>query len=162
MDYLTELRRFHQHAIQPYLGLPKGCSPRTLAQFEQSLAQELPLAYRQYLAWMGEDYAGIFQGTNCFIRDVQANTTALPNLLAENKIAFALPTSMLVFYMHQEYVAAWFTLPKESDNPLIWFFSEGQDMTQPITAGTFTDFLLTDMQGLAAILAETRRITESK
>jgi hypothetical protein len=162
MDYLTELRHFHQHAIQPYLGLPKGCSPRTLAQFEQSLTYELPLAYRQYLAWMGEDYAGILQGTNCFITDVHANTAALPNLLAENQIAFALPASMLVFYMHQGYVAAWFTLPKESDNPLIWFFSEGQDMMQPITAGTFTDFLLTDMQGLAAIRAETRRTIESK
>src|SRR4051812_32871386 len=151
MDYLTKLQRFHQHRIQPYLGIPKGCSSHTLAQFEQSLAHELPLAYRQYLAWMGEDYTGIFQGTNCFITDVHANTAALPNLLEENQIAFALPASMLVFYMHQGYVAAWFTLlafalpasmlvfymhqgyvaawftlPKESDNPLIWFFSEGR------------------------------------
>ena len=37
--------------------------------------------------------------------------------------------------------------------------SEGQDMRQPITAEMFTDFLLSDMQGLAAILAETRRTT---
>ena len=162
MDYLTELRRFHQLAIQPYRGIPKGCSSRMLAQFEQSLAHELPLAYRQYLAWMGEDYTGIFQGTNCFITDVHANTAALPNLLEENKIAFALPASMLVFYMHQGYVAAWFTLPKESDNPLIWFFSEGQDMTQPIITGTFTDFLLTDMRGLAAIRTETKRTKEGE
>jgi hypothetical protein len=157
MDYLTKLRRFHQHRIQPYLGIPKGCSPHTLAQFEQSLAHELPLAYRQYLAWMGEDYSGIFQGTNCFMPDVATNTAALPTLLAENQIAFALPVSYLVFCMHQGYVAVWFTLPKESDDPPVWFFSEGQALTQPITAGKFTDFLFTDMQGLAAALAKTKR-----
>ena len=111
---------------------------------------------------MGEDYYGIFQGTNCFITDVHANTTVLPKLLAENNIAFVLPKSLLVFYMHQGYVAAWFTLPKESDDPPIWFFSEGQDMKQPVTVGTFTDFLLTDMKGLAAVLAEAKRTTEGK
>ena len=152
MDYLTELRRFHQQAIQPYRGRPKGCSPRMLAQLEQSLTYELPHAYRQYLAWMGADYTGIFQGTNCFITDIHDNTAYLPSLLAENTVVFPLPASMLVFYLHQGYAAAWFVLPKKSDNPLIWFFSEGQDMIQPITVGTFTDFLLADMQGMAPFL----------
>jgi hypothetical protein len=155
MDYLAELRQFHQHAIQPFRGVPVGCTPAALRQIEHTIAHPLPVAYRQFLAWMGEDYAGIFQGTNCFVSDIHTNTAALPELLAENGITLSLPESYLVFYLHQGYVAAWFTLPAESDNPSVWFFTEGADQSDPINVGTLTDFLLDDMRGLAPLLRPT-------
>jgi hypothetical protein len=155
MDYLADLRQFHHHAVQPFRGVPVGCTPDTLLHLEQAFAHPLPLAYRQFLAWMGEDYVGVFQGTNCFVSDIPTNTAALPELLAENGITVPLPHSYLVFYLHQGYVAAWFALPAESDNPPVWFFTEGADQSVPIKVGTLTDFLLDDMKGLAPLLRPT-------
>jgi len=78
-------------------------------------------------------------------------------LLAENHIQFALPESYLVFWMHQGYEAAWFALPKIAENPVVWFFTEGKSLKSPYPRGTFTDFILDYMQGLAPLLPTTRR-----
>jgi hypothetical protein len=124
---------------------------------EQEVGFSLPEAYQQYLLWMGRDYDGVLRGTDCFINDAIHNTDYLPELLAENNIQFDLSAHYLVFYGHQGYVAAWFELPKIAENPIVWFFIEAEDVQLPSPGGTFTDFILNDVKGMAQFLPRTRR-----
>lgn len=159
VDYLTEIREFHRQFIEPYKGKPKGCSSNEIRGLEESFGFELPLAYKQYLAWMGKDYHGVFLGCDWFITNVEDNTALIPELLAENNISFKLPEHYLCFFSHQGYMAAWFELPKVNENPLTWFYHEAVDMKEPIIEGTFTNVLFKDMRGLAAVLPKLHRAT---
>ncbi len=122
-------------------------------ELEQSIGFSLPQAYQQYLAWMGLDEQGIFAGTNCFLKDAMGNTEWLPGLLAENNLAFNLSEHFLAFFSHQGYVMAWFDLPKTGDNPPVWYWGEGQGLEAPIQKGTFTEFLMDQLQGVARMLS---------
>jgi hypothetical protein len=154
IDYLAEIRQFHQSHVEPYKGKPIGCSDTEIRSLEESFGFELPLAYKQYLKWMGKDYHGIFVGCDWFIANVEDNTNLVPELLTENHISFQLPEHYLCFFSHQGYMAAWFELPKLNDNPPAWFYHEGMNMEAPEIKGTFTDILFNDMRGLAAVLPE--------
>ncbi|MDP9310175.1 MAG: SMI1/KNR4 family protein [Chloroflexota bacterium] len=159
MDYLKEIRQFYTKHIEPYLGKPVGCSPAEIEimELEQRVRFPLPAAYTQYLAWMGNDFDGIFRGSDWFISNVIERSAALPDLLQENHIAYALPEHYLVFCAHQGYVMAWFALPMEHDNPPAYFYSEGQNLRAPYLAGTFTDVVFDDMRGLATLLPQIYR-----
>lgn len=151
IDYLSEIKEFHRRYIEPYKGKPKGCQDAEIRSLEKSFDFELPIAYKQYLAWMGKDYRGIFVGCDWFISDVNRNTVLVPELLKENEISFILPENYLCFFSHQGYIAAWFELPKSEDNPLCWFYEEGLNLN-PVVEGRFTDVLLKDMRGFAELL----------
>ena len=91
------------------------------------------------------------------LRDVIEYTEYVPELLAENSVNFVLPEHYLAFFGHQGYMVAWFVLPKENDNPLCYFFGEGQmhngqTITKPIIEGTFTEFLFIEIKGTAQYL----------
>lgn len=151
IDYLADIREFHQHHVTPFTGQPKGCTPDEIEALEESFGCELPAAYRQYLAWMGKDYDGIFVGSDWFITNVAENTRCLPELLRENGVAFILPEQYVCFFAHQGYIAAWFELPSVDENPAIWFYQDG--MKEPEAQGRFTDLLFTDMRGMAGHLS---------
>lgn len=152
IDFLAEIKEFHRLHVEPYKGKPKGCRDFEIRRLEGSFGFELPLAYKQYLKWMGKDYRGIFVGCDWFISNVEDNTDLVPELLTENNISFELPKHYLCFFSHQGYMAAWFELPKVNDNPSSWFYNEAMDMDKPVIEGSFTDVLLKDMRGLAANL----------
>ncbi|MDR2212107.1 MAG: SMI1/KNR4 family protein [Pseudomonadales bacterium] len=152
MDYLVEIREFHQLHVAPYTGEPKGCLDFEIRGLEKSFGFELPLAYKQYLQWMGKDYRGVFVGCDWFIANIEDNNALVPELLAENNIRFKLPEHYLCFFSHQGYMAAWFELPKVDDNPLAWFYHEAMNMERPVGEERFTEILLRDMRGLAAHL----------
>lgn len=152
IDYLAEVREFHRLHVEPYKGRPKGCRDYEIRALEASFGFELPLAYKQYLSWMGKDYNGIFVGCDWFITSVEANTALVPELLEENHISFQLPQHYLCFFSQQGYIAAWFELPKANDDPPSWFYHETSKMERPTVEGTFTKVLLKDMRGLAAHL----------
>ena len=107
-DYLAEVKEFHRQFAEPYKGKPKGCWDFEIRALEKSFGFELPLAYKQYLAWMGKDYNGVFVGCDWFISNVEDNTALVPELLTENNISFVLPENYLCFFSHQGYIAAWF------------------------------------------------------
>lgn len=154
MDYLTEIKQYHTENIEPYIGKPEGCGQEEIVDIEKKIGYPLPEAYCQFLKWMGKDYRGIFVGCNWFITDVIANTEWLPQLLAENNIDFELPEHYLVFFSYRSYMAAWFELPKENDNPTAYSFTKRKELTLPTIEGKFTDVLFKDMQGLAYLLPE--------
>ena len=155
-DFIAEIKEFHQKFVRPYKGNPKGSSSRQIDELEKNFGFELPLSYKQYLAFMGNDHRGVFVGCDWFAKDVIENTKLVPDLLAENEVVFNLPENYLCFFSHQGYMAAWFELPKLNDNPQVWFFNEGSEMTEPIIEGVFTEFLLEDMRGLASVLPKLR------
>jgi hypothetical protein len=152
---MLKIKLFYFWNIFMTLGMawPRGCSRRDITELEKELGFSLPKTYKQYLRWMGTDYNGIFRGTDCFISDVERNTSALPELFEENNLTFNLAEHYVCFYMHQGYIAFWFNLPKENDDPTCYGFAEGS-MPEPKLAGNFTEFLLQEMQGLAKIIKE--------
>lgn len=155
MDYLIEIKQYHTEYIEPYLGKAEGCSQKEIVDLERILGYPLPEAYCQFLKWMGKDYHGIFTGCNWFITDVISSTEWLPQFLAENNINFELPEHYLVFFSYRGYIAAWFELPKASDNPTAYYFNKSKELTVPTNAGNFTDVLFKDMRDLAYFLPET-------
>ena len=88
IDYLAEIREFHRQFVEPYKGKPKGCSFYEIRTLEESLGFELPLAYKQYLAWMGKDYQGVFVGCDWFITNVEDNTALVPDADSSRKCNF--------------------------------------------------------------------------
>ena len=152
-DHLRKIKEFHKLAVEPYLGQPTGCRLEEVTDLEKRLGFGLPLAYKQYLVWMGRDTAGILKGSECFLSDVGRITKALPGILRENGIKFQLPEHYFVFFCHQGYRMAWFDLPMKSDDPPIWCFNEGQCST-PNECGVFTAFILDLMQKLAPLLPQ--------
>jgi hypothetical protein len=154
MDYLREVRKFHAEAVEPFRGVPVGSTFAEIEALQREIGYPLPEAHRQFLLWMGRDYEGVFQGCNWFIDQIPSTTAYIPRLLAANDIPPELPERYLGFFSHQGYMAAWYALPKDDEDPPVWFFRERRKpMPAPAVEGRFTDFLLKDMRGFAAALA---------
>lgn len=147
-------KKISREYVEPYIGKPEGCGQEEIVVIEKKIGHPLPEAYCQFLKWMGKDYRGIFVGCNWFVTDVINNTEWLPQLLAENNINFELPEHYLVFFSYRRYMAAWFELPKEKDNPTAYLFNKRKELTIPTIEGNFTDFLFKDMRDLAYFLPE--------
>lgn len=163
MDYLREIRKFHAEAVEPFHGVPFGSTLAEVEALEREIGYPIPDAHRQFLLWMGRDYDGIFQGCDWFIDQILRTTAYIPKLLATNGIAFDLPERYLGFFSHQGYMVAWYALPKDDENPRVWFFRESRKpMPAPVIEGRFTDFLLKDMRGLATALAKSHALKDSE
>lgn len=144
-NYLEEFIKIHKNYIQPKKGQAVGCTNSEIENLEKNFGFELPLAYKEYLQFMGKDYKGFLVGTNCFITNVIDNNKWLPELLKENNLDFKLPKFYLTFYSHQGYIMAWFELPKIDENPPVWYFHEANTKL-PIIEGRFTDFLIKEIE----------------
>ena len=153
IDYLTEIKNYHRQFAEKLKGKPKGCRNSEIVDLEKTIGFALPIAYKQYLLWMGKDYEGVFVGCDWFITDVKNNHELVPELLRENNVAFTLSEHYLSFFSHQGYMAAWFDLPVNCEDPEVWFYGEGQGLERPIMKGRFTEFLFQDLQGLIACLS---------
>lgn len=155
MDYLSEARRLHEEAIEPYKGPAVGATEAEVAALEQEIGFVLPEAYRQYLLWMGKDYDGASAGSEWFLNhhyyenDYTEMVTELSGIDLEK---YPLPKHFFLFFHHQAYEAAWFLLPKESEDPPICFFVEGFGMTIPSLVGTFTEFLMKRLEMVAPLM----------
>jgi hypothetical protein len=152
IDYLAEIKQFHAEFVQPYTGKPKGCRDSEVRKIEDYFGLELPLAYKQYLKFMGKDYNGVFIGSNWFVGNVIENTEWLPQFLVEKQIEFKLPERFLVFFSHQENSAGWFDLPAANDDPPIWLITESN--SSPRSVETFTGFLFRDMKTTALVFRD--------
>ncbi len=143
----------HNQRIRPHLGEPAGASDKAIAELEAQVGHRLPGAYREYLQWMGRDYHGVLRGSDCFIDHVPENTEYLRELLSQNNIPFSPAGDYLVWFLHQGYIASWFYLPYESENPPVHIFNEGQREKGIQTGTTFVDSLLMDMRGMSNSLS---------
>jgi len=156
MDYLSKVRRLYAEAIEPYLGQPVGATNEDVIALEQEIGFVLPEAYKQYLLWMGRYYYGCFVGSEWFLQNGYNNgkkRNVLTDLDGLDLRRFTPPEHFFTFFVHQGYIAAWFTLPKEAEDPLVYAFGEGQEITMPELKGAFTEFLLEALEDIAPLTA---------
>lgn len=157
MPHLDEAKAFYAAELQRYYASPpRGATEEEINALEQRLGMSLPAAYREFLLWMGDDLDGIFRGSDCFAHSVLGNTKALKDeLLPENGIDLG-SENPVVFFMHQGYIAAWFDRTASEPDPVISFFSEGNDKGIQ-TAGCFTDWLMAELFAAAQVHRELHR-----
>jgi SMI1-KNR4 cell-wall len=154
MQYFKEVLEYlRKNELKP----PVGSEADEIVALQKALGEEMPKAYVEYLELMGQDYDGVMVGTNCFLSDVESNNRYLPELLEANGLAsYKLPKKYLVFFCHQGYMAAWFSLPSKSDDPTCTYYFEGTTET-PEKYGAFSEFMKKDILGNAKLTVENRR-----
>jgi hypothetical protein len=145
---INESVELHRLAVEPSLGAAVGATPGEVAALEQRLGCQLPLAYREFLLWMGADRDGLFRGTECFIDSVEQNQQSFMELLEENEQT-ALGYKPVVFFMHHGYIACWFSMGGQNDDPLVYSFNEGDSHRGIKELGRFSEWLLAELVGLA-------------
>lgn len=152
---LEQCKDLYDKQLKKDFGPPVGCTEAQINELERSLAGPLPLAYREYLKWMGADHQGPFRGSDWFARNVLENTAYVPELLRENGVSWELPAVFLSFFCHQGYMCAWFDLLDAEDDPMCWMFRE-VDMPQPKLVGVFSAFLLRELELIAHVRSSWR------
>lgn len=149
IDRSVELHRLR---IEPLLGRPVGAFQSDLIALEARIRIRLPVAYREYLLWMGADFNGVLRGSDCFISHVETNCDGLNLLFEENGLS-PLPYSPIVFFMHQGYIACWFDSSDQSDDPAIFGFSEAAGESGIQTYGTFSNWLYSELLTLSDVIS---------
>jgi hypothetical protein len=130
----------HSTKTEPFRSRPRGAPEAEILALEHRLGIRFPEAYREYLLWMGNDYTGVLQGSDCFIRDVENNATGLRELLCENGIAHP-AYKPIVFFMHQGYIAYWFDASDPKEDPEVFGFHENDRAPCISSQGAFSDWL---------------------
>lgn len=156
MDYLSAHRALHHNLIEPLIGKPVGCTPEEVDRLEKQVGFELPLAYKQYLNWMGKDEWGIFQGLDWRLQHVINNTESIGPWLANLHVEFSLPSHYLACFSDQGCQYVWFELPKADEDPIVWWFNElliddpdvFEPKRQPLpqAGGSFSDYLYNQLK----------------
>lgn len=118
----------------------KGATLAEIESLQTALGVELPRAYRDWLLENGADRGGPLVGSDCFIEHIAGNTAELRELLEENRCEDVLSQSYVCFLMHQGYIAAWFDIGPERDDPYVWFYNESETET-PQMEGRFSQFI---------------------
>lgn len=148
VDHLKDCREFYMEFLHARFGDPLGATAKSVSDLEQELGFMLPESYRQFLLWMGSDKDGVLKGSEWFIDDILSNNEFLDEFLADNGVAEAVPSHTVCFFVHQGYMAAWFVDVAASD-PACSFYSEVNLEPVVVGAGSFSSFLLKELQAVA-------------
>jgi hypothetical protein len=141
----------HKSTIEPKLGRPIGAFTTDVVALEARLDVQLPEAYREYLLWMGADFHGLLQGSDCFINQVEANAEGLADLLEENGLP-KLHYKPIAFFLHQGYIACWFNASDQSADPNVFSFNESDNASGIRSLGTFSEWLYNELLSLSEAL----------
>ena len=149
IDYIANLKKYHAEKLFSLIGSPVGSSAEEIQTLESKLGFSFPLAYKQYLMWMGNDKSGVFVGCDWFLDDVWENTRDFKHLLKENNVDWNLPDAYCVFMGHQGYMGAYFEFPVLNDDPPVYFYSESSETNSVERIDGFVKFLTDDFLGMA-------------
>ncbi len=131
-----------------------GCTPEEVRALEESIGHTLPLAYKEYLLWMGHGAGRFLAGSSVFYEDLPDRRESAEDLLNENSVSLGLPSDAFVFYGHQGYQFMYFRL-SEGDNPPVYYYGEGEGMEAiALLYPRFSDFVLTEIEGHARLIRE--------
>lgn len=145
---IAEAVEFYRKAVQPSRGPAVGASEGDVVSLEERLGSRFPLAYREFLLWMGEDRKGLLQGTECFLGNIESNEQGLIDLLSENGLS-APVYHPVVFFLHQGYIACWFRLGDTAEDPEVFSFNESMAEAGVRSLGNFSRWLYLELSGLA-------------
>ncbi|MGZ3581989.1 MAG: SMI1/KNR4 family protein [Ktedonobacterales bacterium] len=138
------------HFAQSSDGRP--CTLEEVRSLEDLLGHRLPIAYKEFLLWMGHGAGPFLRGTDVFFQDLPGMLEAAKDLLNENGIEDPLPDDAFIFYMHQGYQFMFFRL-SDGDDPPVYFYGEGQGLhTFVLLYERFSDFIVREIQGHEALL----------
>ena len=158
VDHLVEIRAFHAKEVEPWTGPPAGCTEAEVQALEDRLGWRLPLAYKQYLRFMGNDKKGIFVGSDWFIDNAHLNV--IPSELANMEVNYTPVTDTLTFMSHQGYIHGWMDLPVVSDDPPVYFYTESSKANESnrVTEYVrFTELLLAELRYMSYFTQRVRK-----
>lgn len=141
MQYLQKIKDQldEMHIVRP--SRIKPCTQKEVEQLEHKLGAQLPLAYKEFLLWMGHGAGGILRGSDCFywhLIDIQQGAI---ELLAENAFPEKLPDAAFVFLMHQGYTFVFFRI-NQGDDPEVYHYMEVEMQTTYAKVAThYSDYL---------------------
>ncbi len=141
-DYFEKCKQYYKENIQEGTKIPLGCSSKEIQDIEIQNNFVLPLAYKQFLSWMGRDKAGVFVGSNIFFDDIVSNTKYLEETLKECQIDFQHKGRPLCFYSHQGYIYAWFYIPYEAEDPTCFLLVDEGLGSKVEKLESFSEFIL--------------------
>lgn len=127
-DFLVAAKSFHARSKELFAPPPVGFSPLEIEHLEESLGAAFPSAYREFLAWMGHDTGGAFQGLHASPRDFRLNADSLVELLTENGLGDRAPQTALVFWGDERRKFAWFEFPTAADDPALKVLELGAEI----------------------------------
>ena len=119
----------------------QGAKRDKIISLESKLGVSLPNAYIEYLLWMGQDRAGLFRGTDCYIDDVIENNLALKETLIEENLSHFCDKESICFSSHQGYILHWFYADDDIDNPKCFEYAEMPDGIEFGECGIFSELL---------------------
>ncbi len=144
VDHLVQIRAFHRKMVELWTGPPAGCAEAEILALEARLGWPLPLPYKQYLAFMGNDRKGVFVGCDWFIE--AANVNSIDFELAYMEVEYTPLGDTLTFMSHQGYMFSWMDLPVSSDDPPVYFYTEEAKDNTIERHIRFTDLLLAELE----------------
>lgn len=121
--YLDQLKTQFEtlQMVPPQLVVP--CTEDEVHQLEQTLGLRLPLAYREFLLWMGHYAGGYLAGYDWRFEALFHLKEWALELLEENQSTEILPEDAIVFFMNQGYRFMFFRV-SEGENPPVYEYSE--------------------------------------
>lgn len=146
IDYLSEAKEIYYSFISHRHGEPKGVTSEQIIDFELRFQVKLPEAYKQFLLWMGDDRKGVFKGSNWFFEDILENEFILREILEDNNLNYIDDKRVICFFSHQGYMASWFYIPCESENPECYFIKEEAVGVSYEAVESFVAFLCKDLK----------------
>lgn len=102
------------------------CSMSEVIELEKAYQITLPDIYKKFLLSMGKDAGKYMLGNSCFYNEIYDLQQGAREIIVDNGLP-ELPVNSFVFWIHQGYQFAFF-LVGESQNPPVYYFSEGQGM----------------------------------
>jgi hypothetical protein len=131
IEELVQLLKSSGESLQPITN-------DELSRIERFNEKSLPEVYKEFLLQMGKGAGRFMQGSSVFYDELSDLQEGAEELINENGLE-ALPTNSFVFWMHQGYQMAYFILG-ESDNPKVYYYSEGKELKSSIEKGSLLEF----------------------
>jgi len=146
VGYLDAVKRQFE-ASSPNREPLKPCTEDEVRALERELGFPLPIAYHEFLLWMGNGAGRFLRGSDVFYADLDGMREAAIELLRENGVDAELPDDAFVFFMHQGYQFD-FLCASEGPDPSVYWFCEGmkRTATEQLYRG-FSDFLAAEISG---------------
>jgi hypothetical protein len=104
---------------------------------ERDQGVALPGAYRRFLEVMGRDGGGLWTGTEVCYPEVLGLREAAVELLEEDHSAFALPSTAVVFMMHQGYQFMFL----DGADPRVYWWTEERINQSTVIAASLAGFV---------------------
>ena len=106
-----------------------SCSKEEVRLLEAAIHHPLPLAYKEFLLWMGKGPVRILRGSDFFYREWIQNELLewAKELLEENDITTNQLDNAFILMFHQGYYFQFIPL-NQGDNPPVYDYQEGKEL----------------------------------